>query len=436
MRIAIISDLHLGDTTSTMAFMDPVRRQVEVGSRYDDFRRAVRDRSGEEPLDYLVLLGDVLDFSVASYADAYQVARFFFQRLKDDKLAKEIVYVPGNHDFDIWPVVEYQVNIINHLKNGKAVTPFRMSVPGIINDRGAGDAGLVLHNVSRQTSAAGPRYAGLFLDDITTPPTQFNFVYPNLYLATPDETILITHGQYLESYWAVLGTWAVKVFGRELKVKNADVLDLGEMVALNFPLSQLACSVIGQAGTLTEVVQRIEHDVKEHRLDGVRAYLKRLYRELRRLPGFFWKVVFPPLAWLIRWKLVRTLRTVESSRYRVDLMSDPDVQALLGGYFASTVFELSQLRQTHGIEAPFPTSMIFGHTHQPIPWGNPKAPQLPMPQLGPGKRLGMYNCGGWLCRTGKDGRMEFCGAEVFFYETGKGISSEAIGYDRKASGWI
>jgi predicted phosphodiesterase len=52
-------------------------------------------------VDYLVLLGDIVDFSVASYREAYRQARCFFRRLQDDGLAEEIVYVPGNHDFDV-----------------------------------------------------------------------------------------------------------------------------------------------------------------------------------------------------------------------------------------------------------------------------------------------------------------------------------------------
>lgn len=67
-------------------------------------RRALRDAVGS--VDYLVLLGDIIDLSVASYEDAYRDARAFFAALQRDGLAREVVYVPGNHDFasGTWPI--------------------------------------------------------------------------------------------------------------------------------------------------------------------------------------------------------------------------------------------------------------------------------------------------------------------------------------------
>jgi 3',5'-cyclic AMP phosphodiesterase CpdA len=112
-RIAVISDTHFGDPLCTLVSSGPRERAADIGPAYEAMARAIGN------VDYLVLLGDIVDFSVASYAEAYRQARCFFMRLRDDGLAKEIVYVPGNHDFDVWHTVEHQVNVINRLQQGQ-----------------------------------------------------------------------------------------------------------------------------------------------------------------------------------------------------------------------------------------------------------------------------------------------------------------------------
>lgn len=112
MRIAVVSDTHFGDDLCTLVRPGPGGGAAEPGPGHLTLRRAVGH------VDYLVLLGDVIDLSVASYEDAYRAAKAFFVALLRDGLAREIVYVPGDHDFDIWNVVEQQVNVINQVKQG------------------------------------------------------------------------------------------------------------------------------------------------------------------------------------------------------------------------------------------------------------------------------------------------------------------------------
>lgn len=141
-RIAIISDTHLGDPKSAMA------NKIGVGKRYGKFQSIIKENLGSN-IDYLVLLGDIMDFAVSSYQEAYEAGRQFFIRLKRDNIAQEIIYVPGNHDFDIWHAIEYEVNVINKIMNCKLVELFRFSVPGIIDDRhNSKTPGFTLRNVT------------------------------------------------------------------------------------------------------------------------------------------------------------------------------------------------------------------------------------------------------------------------------------------------
>ena len=82
-----------------------------------------------------------------------------FTALQSDGLARELDLHPGRHDFDIWNIVEHQVNVINQLKQGELPRAFKRSVPGVIDDRRSDGAdGLVCRasRPSRSGTTTGP----------------------------------------------------------------------------------------------------------------------------------------------------------------------------------------------------------------------------------------------------------------------------------------
>jgi hypothetical protein len=74
-----------------------------------------------------------------------------------------------------------------------------------------------------------------------------------------------------------------------------------------------------------------------------------------------------------------------------------------------------------------PWYVIFGHTHQPIPWGHENAQKAkPLQETGM-RSIALFNTGGWLKRLNENNEVEFCGAEVFTYSADKGFNSVPIG---------
>lgn len=433
MRIAIVSDFHLGDPMATIAVRDEKSGQIRLGPMYNEFKIKINDKSGGQPLDYLVLMGDILDFSIASYNEAYAIGQYFFQQLKDDKIAHEIIYIPGNHDFDLWHTVEYQTNVTWKLQRGKLPVPFRMSVPGIIDERKKGNnsiKGFTLHNVTPRSEKNQPRYAGLFLDKITKPDTYFNFVYPNLYLVTDEHTVLITHGHFLEMYWPFLGEWVLKIVSSDLQLKVPGSLDLIEMVGINFPFNQLASSGLGQSGPLTPIVQEMMQDIKNKDLDQLKTYFDQLWCELKKIvkkgfPSLMLK--FPPVKKWIKNKIFDSVNSMGSSRYDKQFLDHLEVRERFVEFYKSTIAEINEINRVYNTEIPAPTRMIFGHTHESISWEAPDAPYIELKQLPKDKQpLRMYNTGGWLNGNDKNGNLNFGGAEIFYYETNKGISSVKV----------
>lgn len=437
MRIALLSDIHFGDPMSVMAFKDPQDHRIYLGDRYKEFKTALKNAFKGKSVDYLVLMGDILDFSIAHYSVSYEIGQFFFQQLIKDKLLQkignkygQIIYVPGNHDFDMWHTVEYQVNIINRIQNKQPANPLKMSVPVIIDDRKSSPLyGLTLHNVRAHTSRKTPKYGGLFLDQLTIPNIVFDFGYPNLYLINEKETVIVTHGQYFDFYWSFLGKWALKIINGDLDIKDYSLLNLVETVGINLPTSQLACSSVGQAGPLTEVILKLQQEFKEHNVTRLDTYLTRIRKEIKKkvkgIKGFLINCACK----YIQKQLLTKLKHAESTRFRTQFLKDPKVKERFIQYYKSTLYEIRELEAKYGVTIPTPSKVIFGHTHQPIPWDDPLEFTIPKSEKAPEHKIMIYNTGGWLNRMDKNKKLQFCGAEMFFFDSATGFSSTSIGYD-------
>ncbi len=63
---------------------------------------AVKREVGNEELDCLILLGDVIDLSQGTMADGLNELVTLVRRIRDAVTVKELVLVPGNHDRHWW----------------------------------------------------------------------------------------------------------------------------------------------------------------------------------------------------------------------------------------------------------------------------------------------------------------------------------------------
>jgi len=430
MKIAIISDTHLGDPLCTL--VEKKGDSFIAGRKYKEFKDAAGTKN-----DYLILLGDILDFSVTSYQNAYEYGKAFFTMIQKDKIADQYIYVPGNHDYGIWSVVENEVNIIYQIKNGRLPRRFRMSVPGIIDDRkNSRNKGFTLPGVEIRTSG-NFSYGGLFLDNITKnfdsnsnsitgKDSHFIFTYPNIYMVTDNESILITHGHYLEAYWSILSEWTPRVFKSDLRIGTA--MDIGEMVGINFPMNQLACSGVGQAGLLTNVLSNVQFQIKRGDLKKAKEYLNNLddYLDDNVFEYKWYQFINEALTDTISNKVKDAIIDIMSShketRYNETFFNSDEVRKRFINYYNASLVELDNIKRFNNIIIPPPETIIFGHTHEPVPWNDKDAPKE-MPTAG--KVVRLFNSGGWLMKE-EDNEKVFCGAEVFKYETNKGFSSISI----------
>jgi hypothetical protein len=413
MKISIVSDLHLGDPLCALAPENP----GQYPSKLENFEEAVG--SGN---NYLILLGDIFDFSIRSYAEVYAEAKKFFSYIQSRNLAENILYVPGNHDFSFWHWLEHEVNIVRLIREGKPPRPFKRSAPGFFDLRTEPE-----YNDLELVGTTKP-YGDIFLRYLTPEGLKICVAYPNVYLFTGDETVLLSHGHYLEPFWSLVSEYGPKIFGPDLA---GDELDLRELVGVNFPNNQLASSGIGQAEPLTPLIRKLQRNIKDNELGDLKRYLSNLADKVVD-PLFEGNFITEPLTdKLIDWlkgKLLECIREQKTARVKNELrdespekppfMSEEGTRNRLETFYRASQWEMEEIGVNLGIRLPPPRQCIIGHTHSPIPWG---ATDRNNKFRLAGERVLLFNTGGWLYRKNGD----FCGAEVFRWN-GSAMSSVSI----------
>lgn len=428
MRAIIISDLHLGDPACGLVAAPSPGSPYVLGPAFLSLRAQIGTGC-----DYLIIVGDLFDFSIAGWAGAYEAARVFFCAIAAHQLTRQVIYLPGNHDFSFLHVLLHEINVINQIKAGQPPKK-RWSIPAVLDDHESCTARGVLQ--LPMVSGEPGSYGGLFLDALAgthadgKPNLTFNVAYPNLYLTTANaEHILITHGQYLQDYWAFMAEFAKEITGDDLKLAGGTVPSIEDLVAINFPLNELASSGIGQAGPLTVVAQQVESEVKAGNFQRVERYVRKLERWIDDKATFSaWRFIKEPASdaalKIAANKVLEGLKQIDAARYDKEFATKEAVQRRFLRYYRASLMEAHELRSEHGVDVGVPTRFLFGHTHEPIPWGDPKAPGVYV--VDTAQRVTLHNMGGWLWRHGVEPGSTPIGAEVFVYETDTGMMSVTV----------
>jgi hypothetical protein len=133
-------------------------------------------------------------------------------------------------------------------------------------------------------------------------------------------------------------------------------------------------------------------------------------------------VAVASLAWA-RNRVLEYLGQMEDPRVTRAFIHRPAVRERLRHFYEGSALAIDELNRRYGSDIPYPTRLITGHTHQPVPWKSAEATGV---KCTDGKALLASNSGGWLTGTFTGGGGDFNGAEVFVYETSKGFSSVSI----------
>ena len=420
MKLAVISDVHFGDPCSALAAMDR-GGEPQLGRAFEPFVQATGEGN-----DFLILLGDIFDFSVSDYATAYAIASIFFAEVNRRGIAREILYIPGNHDFSFWNIALHEINVINQLKAGQ-LPKMRWTIPAVLDSRVSRQASshLTLVGVGHKSPVSakhGGKYGGLFLDQFTVPPGSslqpmtVNVAYPNAYVCDSQGSTLLTHGHYFESYWSMTLSIVRRILGQDLVLKPG-CGDLEALVAINFPLNELASAGVGQAGPLTNVVRQIVADLRTGNVRREEQYVNAAFKYLDDEVftfgrwGFLKELLTDMSLGVTKAAVLGALKVqkdIPRARNNRHFLEDARVRSNLDLFLRACVVELANIRNT-GVDVPDVHSMIFGHTHDSIPSSAPFSHLFPdSPRV-----LSICNTGGWLEST-RGGGID---AAVFMYDS-------------------
>jgi len=341
------------------------------------FQKAQKEL-GLESVDYLVLAGDALDFSIAPFKEAYSSARQFFTALRRLDIVEEIIYIPGNHDKDIWDSVQKEVRVFRRLRERRDPADFPYEQPGIIDLSSDEDGVLNLPGVNYARGRKRKKqYGDLFLEGLFPKGEHIpvSVVYPSLYVILPSRSpsdaekrwILVTHGHLFELAWLFI----TEVFGEMFK-QGADDPPKGGLKWLeecNIPANSLICTGLGQGGPSTRFLRLMLEELKGGKPYRATKVVKAFTKWLDERVDYGFPLEIAQDAFLLLGEklIIHELNKLEPSRGNETFLSDR--KKFISDFLDATRLSMSAMKDEGIVPrnlAAYPDSVIFGHTHLPI----------------------------------------------------------------------
>jgi UDP-2,3-diacylglucosamine pyrophosphatase LpxH len=210
-KIVVISDTHFGDASMLLDDEGLVDRFSEV-------------LASRGPVSELVLLGDILDLWVSTLMPALRGARRFIEAISELANVEKVVYVPGNHDHQMF-MDAFRLEMDRLVMKGDLATPKFMPAR---------------------------TYDETLLSGLAHPPKRehVKMTYPFLVRRLGGREVVLTHGHHLDFYAASHG-WARSFWlGRHILKKRRRKATLHDIEMANIPF----CGAMSVAPWVPELV--------------------------------------------------------------------------------------------------------------------------------------------------------------------------------------
>ena len=371
-RAAVVSDLHLGEEQSMLTFTSldgqgrPVAAPGEVA--WQAMRRELQrlvDENGGRKIPTLILNGDIVELSLARHRLAFRNAKEFFQRLDDAELFDSVVYLPGNHDHFVWRQI-VEIERMKHVREAFDDQAPPPEVPLVTPD----DAPLTetfLDGVVPCEKLGGVRVA-----------------YPNYRLECGGRSFVFHHGHFCEGMWTLVSD----LLRKALKTKTIHQLE-----EFNAPFTDFAWYALGQAGQLSELIERTYEDALAGKFTNIqalgrilldRAFAGGARQKAGLLERLWYRVLRFGFGALLRLLLRRATREggwlrEGFSPSRNKGLDNRDLARGVARY-------MSQFVTTRGAG-----TFVFGHTHCVVINGRIRDPRV--------QKHTIWNSGGWVAEN-------------------------------------
>lgn len=372
-----LSDLHFGAETSLLTELDenyePAHQQCSpVLARLMACLRKVLSAEPQAIPPKLVLLGDVLELALSETHEALMTFEKFltlaFPEGGDDLFAREIIYVPGNHDHHLWEMAR-ETHYLNSLPPGAALGE-EWHITRLYQS-GAED-----YPEQRLLTGVARRYP--FLRDL-----RVSTAYPNLGLRSPDgkRSVIFTHGHFIEPLYTLVSQLKRMVF-QESSTPDT-VLELEQE---NFAWIDFFWSTMGRSGDAGKQVQQIYEKLASPK--GKDDLSRRLAAGV--VERFFSSDWVPDAAQRLAFDVLFEAlldRAAAHDRVHTDDPLGPDAERGLSEYVAGPLLRQIAHESRH-TRLPEQIAVIFGHTHKPY--------ERRVSLQGIAEPVEVFNTGGWV----------------------------------------
>ena len=235
-ELVAISDLHLGVKDSCLT---PSGTSCPCLDDLIDAWKKEIPKDVKKPT--LVIIGDLLDLSLASYAESMPAAKIFFTKIVGAELFKDILYIPGNHDHHIWHhIVEEKFVYEKILPSCNLQSDYPRTKSLIVTDQG-------------DECDSGVFFSNTFLNGFlpaNSSITNIKVTYPNLLLKPENDPIpiIFTHGHFFEKSWTFITDITKEIFKQ---------LTIDDFETYNAPLTEFIWYNLGQSKKLSDLVDDI-----------------------------------------------------------------------------------------------------------------------------------------------------------------------------------
>jgi len=365
-ELIAISDLHLGVEDSCL---------TSAGNSCPCLDALIEVWEKELPKDsqkpILVIIGDLLDLSLASYSESMPATKNFFAKIVGADLFRDIIYIPGNHDHHIWHhIVEEKFVYERILPSCSLQADYPRTKSLIVTDQG-------------NECEPGVFFSKTFLDAFlpaNSTIAHIKVAYPNLLLkpANASIPIIFTHGHFLEKSWTLLTDLTKEIFKR---------ITIDDLETYNAPLTEFIWYNLGQSKKLSKLVD----DIYDSTQSGNTTYLDNLIQMIMQGIEEMNAKAKNKIEQHVIDKFLEFIAKEVAEHFLKGGKKDSRKASMRDMKIADTIPKVEEYFKkylTHELgQANCPKfKVIFGHTHKP---GKDLATIN-------GNSIEIYNTGGWL----------------------------------------
>ncbi len=383
-RYVCLSDMHLGEEDSLLTALDGNSSDIDARTPSPVMTRLVeclkeliiQNSGAEKPT--LILNGDILEMALADVNDAAMVFERFIELImpeaEGDRLFKEIIYIPGNHDHHLWEVARetMYVNYIVDTTQPKDKLNEPWHVSRLLKKEGEDLP------ITYFLTKLIQRYPGLKTTRIST-------AYPNYGLLNAERTrcVMFHHGHFIEPIYMLMSHLKTILFPEETLPT-----EVSEIEAENFAWIDFFWSAMGRSGKVGKDVE-VLYEMGQSR-EGLKKLIRNFSKGIvRKFGSADWTPDFleERIVSFALSMLADSLFKIEKKHTEGELSDS--ARDGLKKYLEDTLDK--QLMHELKSSKPLETTFIFGHTHKPFAENSQYKNYS--------NNVNIYNSGGWVVES-------------------------------------